>query len=62
MGAKRTSGAFMTSLILHLIIAFVAGLYLVSQTQQFKDLVSADVLRSKAPPKPKVRCAAASNR
>ena len=55
MSAKRTSGAFMTSLVLHLVIAFIAGLYLVSQTQQFKDLVGAEVLQPKEPPKPKVR-------
>ena len=55
MSAKKTSGAFMTSLVIHLVIAFVASLYLVSQTQQFKDLVGADVLKAKDPPKPKVR-------
>ena len=55
MSAKRTSGAFMTSLVLHAIIAFVAGIYLVTQTEQFKDLVGAEVLQPKEPPKPKVR-------
>ncbi len=55
MSAKRTSGAFMTSLVLHAIIAFIAGIYLVTQTEQFKDLVGAEVLQPKEPPKPKVR-------
>ena len=55
MSAKQTSGAFMTSLILHGIAAFIAGVYLVTQTQQFKDLVGAEVLQAKEPPKPQVR-------
>ena len=62
MSAKRTSGAFMTSLVLHVcVIAFIAGIYLVTQTEQFKDLVGAEVLQPKEPPKPKVtetRCKA----
>ena len=36
MSAKRTSGAFMTSLVLHVIIAAIAGIYLVTQTEQFQ--------------------------
>ncbi len=55
MSAKRTSGALMTSLVLHAVIAFIAGIYLVTQTEQFKDLVGADVLKPQEPPKPKVR-------
>jgi len=55
MSSKRTSGAFLTSLIIHLIIGFIVAVLLVSQTQQFKDLVGADVLSVKDPPKPKVR-------
>ena len=45
----------MTSLVLHAVIAFIAGIYLVTQTEQFKDLVGAEVLQPKEPPKPKVR-------
>ena len=55
MSVKRTSGALMTSLVLHGVIAFIAGIYLVTQTEQFKDLVGAEVLDPKEPPKPKVR-------
>ena len=55
MSTKRTSGAFMTSVIFHVAIAVIAGAYLVTQTQQFKDLVGAEVLQPKEPPKPKVR-------
>ena len=45
----------MTSLIIHGVLAFIAGVYLVTQTQQFKDLVGAEVLQAKEPPKPQVR-------
>ena len=55
MRAKRTSRAFMTSLVLHLAIAFIVSLYLVSQTRQFTDLVGVDVLKLSKPPKPTVR-------
>ena len=55
MSAKSTSGAFMTSVIIHVAIGVIAGAYLVTQTQQFKDLVSAQVLQPKEPPRPKVR-------
>ena len=54
MRGKITSGALMTSLVLHIIIALVAGLYLLTQTEQFKDLMGIEILHSKEPPKPKV--------
>ena len=55
MSAKKTSGALMTSLIVHGVAFFIAGIYLVTQTQQFKDLVGTDILQAKEPPKPQVR-------
>ena len=55
MSAKKTSGAVMTSLIIHGVAFVIAGIYLVTQTQQFKDLVGAEVLQAKEPPKPLVR-------
>ena len=55
MSAKKTSGALMTSLIVHGVAFFITGIYLVTQTQQFKDLVGAEVLQAKEPPKPQVR-------
>ncbi len=55
MSAKKTSGALMTSLIVHGVAFFIAGVYLVTQTQQFKDLVGTDILQAKEPPKPQVR-------
>ena len=45
----------MTSVILHLVIAFVVGLYLVSQTQRFQELLSAEILKPVTPPKPQFR-------
>ena len=54
MRGKITSGALMTSLVFHIVIAFVAGLYLLTQTGQFKDLMGIEILYPKAPPKPKV--------
>ncbi len=45
----------MTSVVIHGIVILIAGFYLVSQTEQFKDLVGAEVLQPKEPPKPKVR-------
>ena len=54
MRKKITSGALMTSLILHLVIAFVAGIYLVAQTERFKDLIGIEVFQPKKAPKPKV--------
>ena len=51
----RTSQSFIASLVLHGIILFVLGVYLVTQTQQFQDLIDASFLKSPDPPKPKVR-------
>ena len=55
MSAKKTSGALMTSLILHGVAVLILGVYLVTQTPQFKDLVGAQVLDPPDPPKPQVR-------
>ena len=55
MRVKRTSGALMISVVLHLVIAFVTGIYLITQTPRFQDLIGAEVLQLKVPPGPKVR-------
>ena len=55
MSAKKTSGAVMTSLIVHGVVFVIAGVYLVTQTQQFKTYIGAEVLQAKEPPKPQVR-------
>ena len=54
MRGKITSSALMSSLVLHIVIAIVAGLYLIAQTEQFKDLMGIEILYPKEPPKPKV--------
>ena len=55
MRAKRTSGALIISVALHLVVAFVTGIYLITQTPRFQDLIGAEVLQLKIPPGPKVR-------
>ncbi|MDE0299745.1 MAG: DUF4159 domain-containing protein [Candidatus Poribacteria bacterium] len=52
MSTKRTSSAFMTSVILHIIIALVAGLYLLSQTKDFKNFIGVDFLQPSKPQRP----------
>ena len=54
MREKITSGALITSLVLHLVTAFVVGIYFVTQTERFKDLMGIDVLQPKKSLKPKV--------
>ena len=55
MRIKRTSSALMTSLVLHLVIVFVTGIYLITQTPRGRELINAEVLQRKVPPGPKVR-------
>ncbi len=55
MSAKRTSGALMTSVVVHLVIILLAGVYFVAQTEKFKDLVGIQFSKPPTPPKPKVR-------
>ena len=55
MRAKRTSGALITSVVLHLVIAFVTGIYLMTQTPRFRELIDAEVLQLKTLRGPKVR-------
>ena len=54
MNGKVTSYAFVIALVFHTVIAFVAGLYLLAQTQQFKDLVGIEILQPEEPPKPRI--------
>ena len=54
MNGKVTSRALMTALVLHAIIAFVVGIYLLGQTREFKDLIGIEILQPKERPKPKV--------
>lgn len=55
MSAKRTSGALMTSLLIHVVLILIAGVYFVTQTETFKDLVGVQFAKPPEPPKPKVR-------
>ena len=55
MHAHKTSGALTVSLVLHLIIVFVVGMYLVSQTEQIRDIIGVEILQSKVRLGPKVR-------
>ena len=55
MRTKRTASALLISVVLHLVIAFVTGIYLITQTPRFQEFIGAEVLPLKAPPGPKVR-------
>ena len=55
MRVKRTSGALITSVVLHLAIAIVMGIYLITQTPRFQEFISVETLQLKVPPGPKVR-------
>ncbi len=58
MNRKLTLSAFTIAVVLHTIIAFVVGMYLLTQTAQFRDLIGIEVFQPKEPPKPKVGRAA----
>ena len=45
MRMKRTSGALITSLGLHLLLAFIAGIYLITQTPYFQEIIIGDILQ-----------------
>ena len=55
MTAKKTSSALMTSLILHGVAVLILGVYLVTQTPQFKDFFDTQVYNIPNPPKPRIR-------
>ena len=55
MRVKKTSGALMTSVALHLVIAIITGIYLITQTPRFQELIGIEMLQLKVPPGPKVR-------
>ena len=53
MRIKRLSKSLVISVVCHFIVAVIVGLHWGTQTQQFKDLIGAEVLSPKEPPKPK---------
>ena len=55
MSAKRTSSALMTSLVLHLVIALIAGFYFISQTEYWIQHFVIDYFDVEPPKPPKVR-------
>ncbi len=55
MRTKRTSSALLTSLGLHLVLAFLAGIYLITQTPHFQGVIDAEILRPTKPPKPTIK-------
>ena len=55
MRAKRTSSAFVTSLVLHVVAAFLVGIYLITQTPHFQEFIGAEILEPIKPKKPTVR-------
>lgn len=55
MRIKRLSSALVLSVACHFIVAVIVGLHWVTETQQFKDLIGAEVLQAKEPLKPKAR-------
>ena len=55
MRIKRLSGALVISLVFHLIVVCIAGVYIVSQQEQFKDLIGAEIVQPAYAPEPKSR-------
>lgn len=49
----RTSQSFIVSLVIHGILLFILGVYLVTQTQRFQDLIDASILKAPHPPSQK---------
>ena len=52
MRMKKISSALMISVVLHLVIVFVTGIYLITQTPRFQEFIGADVIQLKVPPGP----------
>lgn len=54
MRPKRTTGALMTSLVIHLILVVIAGLYFVTRTQKFQNFIGINIDTVHPPKSPKV--------
>ena len=52
---STTSQSFIVSLLIHGLIAFVLGVFLITQTRAFRDLIDASILQPAEPPKPMIR-------
>ncbi len=53
--AKRTSSALLTSVLIHIVLIIIAGLYFVTQTEIFKPIFIVEFPEVTKPPKPNVR-------
>lgn len=53
--AKSTSSALLTSVLIHVVLIIIAGLYFVTQTQIFEQMIRVDFPKVTKPDKPKVR-------
>lgn len=52
---NTTYQSFIVSLLIHGLIVFVLGVFLITQTRAFRDLINASILQPAEPPKPKIR-------
>lgn len=52
---RTTSQSFIVSILIHGLIAFVLGVFLITQTRAFRDLIDASILHPVEPPKPVIR-------
>ena len=55
MRRKRISGVVLTSIAIHFLIVLIAGLFFVTDTQTFKNIVGVDVLNTPEPKPPQVQ-------
>ncbi len=53
--AKSTSSALLTSVLIHVVLIIIAGLYFVTQTEVFEQMIQVDFPKVTKPDKPKVR-------
>ena len=53
--AKSTSSALLTSVLIHVVLIIIAGLYFVTQTEIFEHLIRVDFPKVINPSKPKIR-------
>lgn len=52
---RTTSQSLIVSLLIHALIAFVLGVFLITRTRAFRDLIDASILQPAEPPKPMIR-------
>lgn len=52
---RTTSQSFIVSLLIHALIVFVLGVFLITRTRAFRDLIDASILQPAEPPKPMIR-------